>query len=80
MALQVEVELGGVNYIGIHYGASRTVPTPICDVGRWEETNVVSFSDNDDGNLGAYFSRLAGLWLILNERMINICGKRQTNL
>ena len=79
MALQVEVELGGVNYIGIHDRASRTIPTPICDVRCWEKPDVMSSPDDNDGDLGAYFSRLAGLWLILNERMINICrSARQT--
>ena len=80
MALQVEVELGGVNYICIHDRASRTVPTPICDIGCWEKPDVMPLSDNNDGELGVYFSRSAGLWLILNERMIHISGKRQTNL
>ena len=66
MALQVEVELGGVNYICIHDRASWTVPTSICDIGCWEKADVMPFSDNDDCDLGAYVSGSAGLWLILN--------------
>jgi hypothetical protein len=80
MALQVKVELRGVNYIGIHDGAGRTVPTPVGDVWRWEETNVVTFSDNDDSDFGVYFSGLASLWRIMNERRANICRNRQTYL
>ena len=51
MTLQIEVELGRVNHIAIHNGASRAVPAPIRDVGRREEPNVVTLSDNDNGYL-----------------------------
>ena len=80
MALQVKIELGGVNYICIHDRASRAVPTSICDVGCWEEPYVVPFSDDNNSDLGVYVSRSAGLWLILYERMIHVRRKRQTNL
>ena len=80
MALQEKIELGGVNYIGIHHRASWAVPTPICDVGCWEKPDVMPFSDDNDSNLGAYVGRSAGLWLILSEQMIHVRRKRQTNL
>ena len=59
MALQVEVELGRVNYVAIHNGASRAVPAPIRDVGRREEPDVVALSNNDDGDLRINFGFLA---------------------
>lgn len=52
MTLKVEVELGRVNYVAIHNGASRAVPAPICDIGRREKPDVVALSNNDDGDLG----------------------------
>ena len=59
MTLQEEIELGRVNYISIHDCAGGAIPAPISDVGRREETNVVPFSDNDDGNLRTYSLFLA---------------------
>ena len=54
MALQIEVELGRVNHIAIHNGASRAIPTPIRDVGCREEANVMAFPDNNDCNRRGY--------------------------
>jgi len=62
MALQVEIELGGMNDVSIHDGASRAVPTPICDVGCWKKPDVMPFSDNNDGDLRVYVNRFAGLF------------------
>jgi hypothetical protein len=59
MALQEEIELGRVNYVTIHDCAGGAIPTPICDVGCREETNVMPFSDNNDGNLRTYSLFLA---------------------
>ena len=61
MALQVEIEFGRVNYVAIHNGTGRTVPTSICVFGRREEANVVAFPNDDNGNLGSYSYFLACL-------------------
>ena len=54
MALQVEVKLGRVNDVPIHDGAGWTIPTPIRILRRREEPDVVTFSNNNDGDLGLY--------------------------
>ena len=60
-ALQVEIELGRVCYVSIHDGAGRAVPAPICNVGWWKETNVMTFSNNNDSDRWIYASVLACL-------------------
>ena len=61
MTLQVEIKFSRVYHIGIHDSASWTVPAPVCDVGCWEKTNVVAFSNNNDGDCWANSGFLAGL-------------------
>jgi len=61
VALQVKIEFGRVNHVTIHDGAGRAVPTPIRDVAHREETNVMSFSNDNDGDLGAYSGFLTRL-------------------
>ena len=51
MTLQIEIEFGRMNHVTIHDGASRAISAPICDARRREETNVMTFSDNNDGDL-----------------------------
>ena len=59
MTLQVEVELGRVNYVTIHNGASRAIPTSICVLGRREEADMMAFSNDNDGNFWSYSYFLA---------------------
>ena len=61
MALQVEIELSRVCYVGVDDGAGRAIPAPICDVGCREKTNVMTFSNNNDSDRWIYSSVLACL-------------------
>ena len=61
MALQVEIEFGRVNHVTIHDGAGWAIPAPIRDVALREETNVMSFSNDNDGDLGIDSDFLARL-------------------
>jgi hypothetical protein len=60
MALQVEIELGRVNDLGVNDSASRAISTSIRDIWGWEETDMVAFSDNDYGDLRVYADLFAG--------------------
>ena len=61
MALQVEVEFGRVNYVTVHDRASRAIPTFISPICRGEETNVMSFPNDNNGDVGGYSEFLACL-------------------
>ena len=50
MTLQVEIEFSWVNYVTIHNGSGRTIPASIRDVGRREETYMVAFANDNDGD------------------------------
>jgi hypothetical protein len=61
VALQVEVEFSRVCYVSVHNGTGRTIPAPICGVGWREETNMMAFSNNNNGDRWIYSSVLACL-------------------
>ena len=73
--LQIEIKFGGMGNLGVHHSSCPAVTASICICrGLWEESDVVTLSDDDDGNLGGHSDLFASSCEVI---VSYCCGERQ---
>ncbi len=73
--LQIEVKFGGMGNLCVHHSSCPAVTASICICrGLWEESDVVTLSDDDDGNLGGHSDLFASGYDVI---VSCCCGERR---